>query len=169
MEGGRAHPSGPQEGEKNGPISGAIIKRLDGGLNQEWRRREPVRESERQIERLRKQRVKVISCQRPLLLPLYKALAQPKQRVYDNIGADAFKPLICICLVVVYEGGEAERRRPRGAMKCRILHIRCKPGVCKPGVGGRASGLRRVAAPSDQPERAENRCRREKRRRKPGK
>jgi hypothetical protein len=121
------------------------------------------------IERLRKQRVKVIWCQRPLLLPLYKALAQPKQRVYDNSGADAFKPLICICLVVVYEGGEAERRRPRGAMKCRILHIRCKPGVCKPGVGGRASGLRRVAAPSDQPERAENRCRREKRRRKPGK
>jgi hypothetical protein len=92
MEGGRAHQSGPQEGKKNGPISGAIIKRLDGGLIQEWRRRAapPVGTAKREIS---KKQVKVIYCQRPLLLLLYEALAHPNWQKCRDHDFDAFKAL----------------------------------------------------------------------------
>ena len=53
------------------PFLGPKLKEAKGGLSQEWRRREPLRESEQQIERFRQQ-VKVIACQRPILLFLTK-------------------------------------------------------------------------------------------------
>jgi len=62
-------------------------------LIQEWRRRAPLRQPERQKERFRKQQVKVISCQRPLLLLLYEALAQPKQTAYRVRRRYTGKPL----------------------------------------------------------------------------
>ena len=48
-------------------------------MSQEWRCGEPIRRPERQQERCRtKQRVKVIACQRPLLVSSSSAFAQPK-------------------------------------------------------------------------------------------
>jgi hypothetical protein len=78
------------KGIKMAPFLGPKLKEAKGGLSQEWRRREPLRESEQQIERFRK-RVKVIACQRPLLLFLYKALPQPKRQPCGNCGHGMFK------------------------------------------------------------------------------
>src|SRR5579862_6017355 len=96
-------------GQKNGPIAGATIKRLCGGSIQEWRRGEPIRLAEQQ-KRDFDSKVKVHSCQRPLLLLVSKALAQPKHSRSCEPRPAPAKPLQYIWLTAVHEKSISHKR-----------------------------------------------------------
>jgi len=64
--------------KKAAPFLGPLLKRQSGGLIQEWRCGEPVRQPERQQERCREQQVKVIRLSAASFVGLHNAFARPK-------------------------------------------------------------------------------------------
>ena len=115
--------------KKAAPFLGPLLKRQSGGLIQEWRCGEPVRQPERQQERCREQQVKVIRLSAASFVVHYNALAQPKRTRPGKPGSIAFNSLQLINLSATEKSRRLRFDRFATFTTCRILHIGCKAGV----------------------------------------